>query len=90
VRAADDPELRILRALAGTREGQEAIRREMRKRKLRLVWLPARRVWLQLWNAPRAAVESPEADARSFLVAQIVLYILTAVMLAAGLVRVLR
>jgi hypothetical protein len=58
VSAVDDPELRILRALASTREGQQAIRREIRKVRLRLVWLRARRIWLEIWNAPRAALES--------------------------------
>jgi hypothetical protein len=87
VRAVDDPELRILRALAATREGQQAIRREMRKLKLRLVWLRARRIWLEIWNAPRAALESPVCDARSFFVAQIVLYIGVALLIAFAWVK---
>jgi hypothetical protein len=58
--------------------------------KLRLVWLRARRIWLELWNAPRMALESPEPDARSFFVAQIVLYVVTAVMLLAGVVRLMQ
>jgi len=69
--------------LAATREGQQPIRREMRRRKLRLVWLRARRFWLKIWNAPLAALESPDADARRFFVAQVVLYVGAAVALLA-------
>jgi hypothetical protein len=61
----------------------------MRRLKLRLVWLQARWIWLEVWNAPRVALESPEADARSFFVAQIVLYLLTGILLVAGMVPVL-
>jgi hypothetical protein len=85
-----DDDLRVIREIAQTPSGQRSIRRAIVRLKFRIAWLCAWRYWLELWNAPRVVLESPEPDARSFLVAQVVLYVLTAVALLAGVVRVLR
>jgi hypothetical protein len=53
-----EDDLCVLREIAKTPSGRRSIRRAIVRLNVRIVWLRMRRVFLELWNAPRVALEA--------------------------------